>query len=55
MGDKDSALALLLVLPRKPLGLPLTVITPLALTAMEATYLELCVSQACGKTALTSA
>ena len=55
MGVREMVLAVALVLPRKVLGLPTTVITPLASTAMLATYCDVCDAQAAGKLALTSA
>lgn len=54
-GVREMALAVALVLPRKVLGLPTTVITPLASTAMLATYCDVCDAQAAGNVALTSA
>ena len=51
----DKALAVALVLPRRVLGLPLTVMTPLASTEIPLTYLEICVSHALGYAELTSA
>ena len=47
------ALADALVLPRKALWLPTTVMTPLLSTAMLLTYLLVCVSQTLGKAADT--
>ena len=55
MGVRESALAVALVFPRRLLGFPTTVMTPLASTDMPTTYLEACVWQALGKAALTSA
>ena len=54
-GTSERALAVALVLPRRVLVLPVTVMTPLASTTMPLTYLEVCVSHALGKAALTSA
>lgn len=55
MGVSDSALLVSLVLPRKVLALPTTVITPLALTDRPDTYCEVCVWHAAGRAVLTSA
>ncbi len=55
IGVSEMALAVALVVPRNLLGLPVTVITPLASTATLETYCDVWLGQAAGKTVLTSA
>ena len=54
-GVSEMALVDAVVVPRSVLWLPATVITPLASTVTPLTYLEVCVSQALGSKADTSA